>query len=100
LASYQWALPVGNEPLDPEQATLASTAGVPNVNGTTHDIPALASGCQNCHGKLSERVLGFSAIQLSHSLAGLTFTELADRGILSNAPVRGGYNPPGDATAQ
>lgn len=100
MASYQWALPVGSEPLDPEQATLASSSGVANVNGTTHDIPSVAGGCQNCHGKLSERVLGFSAIQLSHSLTGLDFTELADRGILSNAPVRAGYNPPGDATTQ
>ncbi len=100
MASYQWALPVSSEPLDPEQSVLASSAGVANVNGTSHDIPALAGGCQNCHGKLSERVLGFSAIQLSHSLSGLTFTQLADRGILSNAPVRGGYHPPGDASAQ
>jgi len=100
MAAYQWPLPVGNEPLNPELATLASDQGVANVNGTGHDIPAVLTGCDNCHGKLTERVLGFSAIQLSHALPGLTFTDLADRGVLSNAPVRGGYHPPGDATAQ
>jgi hypothetical protein len=57
MATYQWPLPVGNEPPDPELATLVST-GVMNANGTLHDIPATGA-CTNCHGKLSERVLGF-----------------------------------------
>lgn len=99
MATYQWPVPAGNEPPDPELATLVDAAGVPNANGTAHDIPSTGA-CNNCHGKLSERVLGFSAIQLSHSLSGVTFTELADRGILSYAPVRTGYHPPGDSTAQ
>jgi hypothetical protein len=100
MATYQWPLPVGQADPDPEQAALAPDTGVQNVNGTSHDIPGVANGCVNCHGKLSERVLGFGAIQLSHSLGGLTFTELADRGVISSAPLRGGYHPPGDATAQ
>lgn len=99
MATYQWPLPVGNEPPDPELATLVDVAGVMNANGTLHDIPG-TGGCIACHGKLSERVLGFSAIQLSHALQGVTFTELADRGILSYVPVRTGYHPPGDSTAQ
>jgi hypothetical protein len=99
MATYQWPLPVGSEPPDPELATLVDVAGVMNANGTQHDIPGTGA-CTNCHGKLSERVLGFSAIQLSHALGGVTFTELADRGILSYVPVRTGYDPPGDATAK
>src|SRR4030095_14688899 len=33
-------------------------AGVPNANGTPHDIPSTEM-CINCHGKLVERVLSF-----------------------------------------
>jgi hypothetical protein len=99
MATYQWPVPVGNEPPDPELAMLVGDAGVPDANGTSHDIPGTGA-CTNCHAKLSERVLGFSAIQLSHGLFGLTFTELAGRGMLSNAPTLAGYDPPGDPTAQ
>jgi hypothetical protein len=100
MTSYQWPLPAADgAPLSPTDAVRASDDGVSNVNGTTADIPSHGN-CQFCHERLSERVLGFGAIQLSHNLGGLTFSDLADWGVLSNAPVRTGYDPPGDAVAQ
>lgn len=96
MASYQWALP-GNT--DPALAIPASDSGVSDVNGTDADIPS-AENCRFCHERLDERVLGFGAIQLSHDLEGVTFTSLVDWGVLNRAPVRTGYDPPGDATAR
>lgn len=102
MVSYQWQLPATvDTPLNPETAALAPEAGVVDANGTSHNIPGVVD-CQNCHNKLSERVLGFSAIQLSYAasagIPGLTFSELADRGMISYAPVRTGYDPPGNET--
>jgi hypothetical protein len=103
--SYQWPLPasVGGE-LDPETALPAPDAGVDAANGTEHRIPSRGE-CTQCHGALSERVLGFSAIQLSYPASAgtagdLTFSELADKGVLSHAPVRTGYDPPGSEVAK
>jgi hypothetical protein len=97
MASYQWP---SSGSTDPTLATLAHRDGVRNVNGTGADIPAV-SDCKFCHEKMTDRVLGFSAIQLSHDLGGgVDFVDLVDWGMLSNAPVRTGYDPPGDATAQ
>jgi len=69
------------------------------VNGTGADIPSVYD-CRFCHEKMTDRVLGFGAIQLSHDSSDVDFIDLVDWGVLSNAPVRGGYKPPGDATAQ
>jgi hypothetical protein len=101
MVSYQWPadnVGTAGPVLDPELATLVSAVGVQDANGTLHDIPSQAE-CVNCHGKLSERVLGFSAIQLSHELGGLTLAELVDWGVLSDPPSAG-YDPPGDPTTQ
>jgi hypothetical protein len=105
MVSYQWPLPASaGAAFDPRTAALAPEAGLDNANGTPHRIPSRGE-CTQCHNALSERVLGFSAIQLSYpasaATAGdLTFTELADLGVLSDAPVRTGYDPPGDEVAQ
>ncbi len=97
MASYQWP---SSGSTDPSLAVLAHKDGVRNVNGTGADIPAV-SDCKFCHEKMTDRVLGFGAIQLSHELGdGLNFVDLVDWGALSHAPVRRGYDPPGDATAQ
>jgi hypothetical protein len=105
MVSYRWPVPVSaGAPLDPETAGLSPEAGLDGANGTEHRIPSRGE-CTQCHGALSERVLGFSAIQLSYpasaGMAGdLTFSELADKGVLSYAPVRTGYDPPGSEVAQ
>jgi hypothetical protein len=99
METYQWPLPVGQADPDPEQAALAPDTGVQNVNGTSHDIPGVANGCVNCHGKLSERVLGFGAIQLSHGGAGVTMASLSTAGALV-VPNAAGYTVPGTPTEQ
>jgi len=47
--------------------TLASPgAGVPDANGTQHDIPSRAN-CRRCHEGVPGRVLGFQAISLDYA---------------------------------
>lgn len=70
---------------------------VTDVLGTGHDIPNEGQ-CQVCH-KPSWRVLGFSAIQLSHNLPGETIASLSSEGLLTN-PLPGGVTVPGDATSE
>jgi hypothetical protein len=93
FAAYQW-----DAQGSASDAHLVS-GGVPNANGTDHDIPSV-SQCGLCHGTLPEHVLGFSAIQLTHASAGnaeVTLESLAAGGKLSAAPADGGYPVPGDA---
>jgi hypothetical protein len=91
FASYQWPL---NDPSG--DATLVPAAtGVQNANGTPHDIPTEAQ-CKNCHTKLSERILSFSAIQLSHAGPGQTMATLSSAGRLT-VPNATGYAVPGTA---
>jgi hypothetical protein len=96
FASYQWNAP-GNadatlvtDPLNP--------LPVEDANGTPHDIPSEPM-CRDCHGGglggVPSRLLGFSAIQLSHTLSGVTIDDLAEAGFLSVNPPAGGYHPPG-----
>lgn len=92
FATYQWPVNSGSPP---DSALLVDDAGVPNANGTGHDIPSQGE-CTNCHGKLPERVLGFSAIQLSHDLGGLDLFDLDAFGQLTVSPPNGGYSIPDD----
>ncbi|WP_437758488.1 PQQ-dependent sugar dehydrogenase [Sorangium sp. So ce1389] len=71
--------------------------GVEDARGTSHDIPRTAD-CWECHGKLPERILGFSALQLSHDGSGETITSLSNAGWLT-VPMPRGFRPPGDAKA-
>jgi len=73
--------------------------GVVDALGTNHDVPNTAD-CNNCHGKLADSVLGFGAIQLSHSQAGLTIDGLISAGSLTTDPPAGGYTIPGDTTVE
>jgi hypothetical protein len=91
LAAYQW-LPDGSD-------AVHVPGGVQHAGGTAHDIPDVAT-CQSCHERLRERVLGFSAIQLSHEGPGDTLASLAARGVFTVAPPSGGYPVPGDPTTQ
>ena len=107
FASYQWPLDNNTVPTA-QDATLAPDTGVMNANGTMHDIPARVN-CVRCHHEtLPDKVLGFSAVQLSHMEGGVTIRELADNGWLTfpAAPgmggrlAREGYDPPGDEATQ
>jgi hypothetical protein len=61
--------------------------GEKNVSGTQHDIPA-QSDCSTCHGAMKDKVIGFTAVQLSHSIAGsLNIDQMVTNGWLSNPPA-------------
>jgi hypothetical protein len=67
---------------------IAVPDGVEDARGTTHDVPA-ANECMGCHGGRTSRVLGFSAIQLSHDdPTQVTLDELARRDLLSTPAAR------------
>ncbi len=94
FAAYQWRLD-GSEAdriVDPEDD------GVPNANGTDHDIPA-ESLCSTCH-RNSWRTLGFSAVQLTHDMAGSeTMASLSAAGLLT-VPLPDGVPVPGNDPEQ
>ena len=75
-----------------------SPLGVKNARGTGRDSPPVGA-CTSCHGKLEERIIGFSALQLSHPAAGMTPHLLNERGLLSAPLPDAGFEIPGDATA-
>ncbi len=89
FATYHWQ----------DNATDATlvTGGVTDANGTGHDIPPTAA-CTNCHGKLPERVLGFSALQISHDLGGVDIGTLGQLGLTSTQLPEGGFVIPDDGT--
>jgi hypothetical protein len=62
--------------------------GVEDARGTSHDVPA-ANECMGCHGGRPARVLGFSAIQLSHDdpPGQVTLDELVKRDLLTAPPA-------------
>lgn len=96
-AAYQWD---DAAPKDPSKAKWTGGAVVPNANGTTHDIPGNGQ-CLACHNGRPEKVLGFGAIQLSHSAVGkdLDIERLSDLGWLSK-PAPQGFNVLGTAVDQ
>ena len=61
MIAYQW-----NDALTDAEAV---PDGVQNANGTPHDIPAI-SDCMFCHGNMPDKLLGVTAIQLSHTAHG------------------------------
>jgi hypothetical protein len=76
----------------------ALVKGEMNALGTQHDIPS-QEGCSTCHVAMFDNALGFSALQLSHSLPGsLNLPMIAGMGWLSNPPAAAGYALPGTAT--
>lgn len=89
FAAYQWNTG-GDADLVP--------GGVQNANGTTHDIPSQAQ-CKQCHSGLEEKILGFGAIQLSHSLSGETMATLSAAGRLT-VPNAAGFSAPGNSEGE
>lgn len=57
MVAYQWR--------DDLSEADAVPNGVNNASGTEHDVPD-SDQCVQCHGQQPDKVLGFSAIQLSH----------------------------------
>ena len=95
FVSYLWNA-------DQTEATKVGPEGLPRALGTSHDVPSKLD-CLRCHGThplgggRPSRMLGFSAIQLSHAETPVTVSDLADR--LSH-PIDAPYVVPGDPTAQ
>ena len=93
--AYQW---------DPNVTapTAGNTAPVPNgvvdANGTTHDIPT-NSQCTFCHGNLPERILGFSAFELTSNPGNVTMATLSHQHLLTVA-APSGFSPPGTSVEQ
>jgi hypothetical protein len=73
---------------DGNSEAIAVPDGIEDARGTTHDVPA-ATECLGCHGGRPARVLGFSAIQLSHDdpPGQMTLDELARRDLLTAPPA-------------
>jgi hypothetical protein len=62
-----------------------------------HVVPR-SNQCESCHGGEPYRLLGFSAVQLSHNGPGVTLADLAGQGRLSAPPPAGTTYPvPGTA---
>ncbi len=90
MMAYQWN--------DAQTDAEARPGGVQDASGTNHDIPS-QEDCESCHGKMKDRVLGFSALQLSHSGPGVTLSALRASNALS-APPAADFAVPGDTTEQ
>jgi hypothetical protein len=72
-----------------QDATTAESFGVPDANGTQHDVPSRAQ-CKTCHDNAQpSRVLGFSALQLDHagSAGEVTLASLVADGLLTAPPA-------------
>lgn len=62
--------------------------GVPNANGTLHDIPSIGQ-CHECHSHVADALIGVSPLMLERaSLFGVTLFNLVARGALTHNPVR------------
>ncbi|HMJ12170.1 MAG TPA: hypothetical protein VK524_12185 [Polyangiaceae bacterium] len=89
MLAYRW---------NAEQSdAIAVPRGQSDASGTQHDIPS-QTDCATCHDNMPDRVLGVSAIQLSHDLPGLTLQALSGQGRLTAAARAGGYPVPGGET--
>jgi hypothetical protein len=90
-----------------QNATTAETFGVPDANGTQHDVPNRTQ-CKTCHDNTQpSRVLGFSAIQLDRDNPSDEYDlrSLVDANLLTNPPTNSGsvgaYFPlPGNTTVE
>lgn len=71
--------------------------GALDVRGTPHDIPA-AQTCWACHLGEPGHALGFSALQLSHTKAGVNLGELRSAGLVP--PSLADRPAPGDAVTR
>ena len=68
--------------------------GATNVKGTDLDVPA-ADQCVRCHRGQASKVLGFQAVQLSHTGAN-NIDDFEALGWFTTSPTPGGYPVPGN----
>lgn len=72
-----------------QDATTAEPFGVPDANGTQHDVPSRQQ-CKTCHENLQPtRILGFSALQLDYDNTDpnqLDLKALIESGLLTTPP--------------
>ncbi len=71
--------------------------GASDVRGTTHDVPS-AERCWTCHIGEPGHALGFSALQLSHTLGGVNLAMLRERGLVP--ATLADWTIPGDSATQ
>jgi hypothetical protein len=96
FAAYQWRADDSDADHVP--------SGFEDVKGTEHDIPDEVQ-CERCHGGTPlrggtpSRYLGFDAIQLSHSGAGVNMASLSADGLLTS-PAPNGFTIPGTTVEQ
>jgi hypothetical protein len=90
MAAYLWERDGSEAYLVPD--------GVSGANGTGHDIPD-RQACAGCHDHVTDKVLGFSALQLSHDRGGETLASLAAADKLTHEPAAP-LRLPGDSYAQ
>lgn len=109
LENGQWIFATYVWNADGTDATLAPSEGVRNAvliaDGVAHDIPGYYN-CLACHGNRKNRVLGFSALQLSsdrdpmalHALPAnenlYELPRLVEEGIVTNLPASLQETPP------
>ncbi|HKQ70009.1 MAG TPA: hypothetical protein VJT73_11750 [Polyangiaceae bacterium] len=104
-AAYRWNAEETAAEFVPPEGKLDVAPIEQGAEPLMHDIPSRAE-CINCHGKLSEAILGFSAIQLSHDFGGETISTLLQSNVLVGADggapnvPSGGYHVPGDELDQ
>ncbi len=71
---------------DAQTEAVATPLGEDNVHGTQHDVPS-QNDCAKCHETVPGKLIGLSAIQLSHDGPGLTIADLISNGALSDPPA-------------
>ena len=83
-----------------ESDAIRLDTGEQNINGTKVEIPDTGR-CDNCHGGVGDRVLGFDAISLGMPGAtGLTLDVLAKEDRLTVKPAKTKFTIPDDATGK
>ena len=78
MLAYVWS--------DDDTDARLAPRGASDARGTGHDVPSGVM-CGECHHNVPDKVLGFDAVQLSHSAGGLTLADLAREGRLTEEPV-------------
>jgi hypothetical protein len=89
-----------------QDASVLETFGVPDANGTPHDVPS-RNDCKACHEGVPQRVLGFGALQLDYDNPAAGEVDLvalgaADPSWLSQKPAGSvpHYPLPGNTTVE
>lgn len=76
------------EPRDIPAGCSVCTTPPCTANPDCHVVPQ-SNKCNECHGGEVGKLLGFSAVQLSHDGPGMTLTDLVELDLLDNPPAPG-----------